>query len=193
MLHLAVLISGNGSNLQAIIDAINRNQLNAKIDVVISNKENAYGITRARCAHINTSLCIKDDVQTTNEKIMNVLSNYQIDLIVLAGYLGFISKELIQQYPNKIINIHPSLLPKYGGKGMYGIHVHEAVIKNKETESGCSVHYVNEQIDGGQVILQAKVPVLANDTPQILAARILPHEHQLLVETIKLFISHCHR
>jgi phosphoribosylglycinamide formyltransferase-1 len=189
LLHLAVLVSGSGSNLQAIIDAINSNQLNAKIDIVISNKENAYGLTRARNAHINTSLCTKDNLKTSSEKISDVLNKYQIDLIVLAGYLGILSKKLIGQYPNKIINIHPSLLPKYGGKGMYGIHVHEAVIKNKEKESGCSVHYVNEQIDGGKIILQTKVPVLSNDTPQTLAARILPYEHKTLVEAIKLFAN----
>lgn len=189
MIHLAILISGNGSNLQAIIDAINNKQLDAKIEIVISNKKDAFGLTRAHNQSINTSLCIKDEQQTSSEKINEVLKNYHIDLIVLAGYLGIISKELIHKYPNKIINIHPSLLPKYGGKGMYGIHVHEAVIKNKETESGCSVHCVNERIDGGKIILQTKVPVLPNDTPQSLAKRILPFEHKTLVEAIRIIAN----
>lgn len=186
MLHLAILISGNGSNLQSIIDAINNHQLNAVIDVVISNKANAYGLERATKANINTSVCVKDENLTANEKIINVLKKYKIDLIVLAGYLGIISKELIQKYQSKIINIHPSLLPKYGGKGMYGINVHEAVIKNKEKESGCSVHYVNEEIDGGKIILQTKVKVLSTDTPQTLAKRILPYEHKTLIEAINI-------
>jgi phosphoribosylglycinamide formyltransferase-1 len=187
MLNLAILISGNGSNLQAIIDAINNRELNAKIEIVISNKENAYGLTRARNANINTSLCIKDNTHTSSEKIIDVLKNYKIDLVVLAGYLGILSKELIQKYPNKIINIHPSLLPKYGGKGMYGIHVHEAVINNKEKESGCTVHFVNEKIDDGKIILQTKVPVFQNDSPKTLAERILPYEHKTLVDAIEKF------
>jgi phosphoribosylglycinamide formyltransferase-1 len=186
MLSVAVLISGNGSNLQAIIDAINNHQLDAKIQVVIANNEKTFGLVRAQQAHINTSLCIKDESKTSSQKIMEVLSSYQIDLIVLAGYLGILSKDLVQKYNKKIINIHPSLLPKYGGKGMYGIHVHEAVIKNKERESGCTVHFVNEDIDGGQIILQTKIDVLSNDTPQTLAQRLLPIEHQTLVKAIAL-------
>ncbi|MBZ4683910.1 MAG: phosphoribosylglycinamide formyltransferase 1 [Fusobacteriaceae bacterium] len=185
MLKIVVLISGGGSNLQSIIDAIEEKKLNAKIECVISDRE-AYGLERAK-KHNIPSILIDRKIFKQNlfDEIEKVIPK-DIDLIVLAGFLSIVSAEFIKKWENKIINIHPSLLPKFGGKGMYGMNVHRAVVENRETESGCTVHFVTNEIDGGEIIAQKKVPVYETDTPEDVQKRVLEKEHQLLVEAIKI-------
>lgn len=181
MLRIAVLISGGGSNLKSLIESQDNNYY--KIDVVIADRK-CGGLNIAENAGIKAVLIdrklYKDELF---KKIDDELSN--IDLVVLAGFLSIVDSNFIAKWANKIINIHPSLLPKFGGKGMYGIHVHEAVIANKEKESGCTVHYVTDTIDGGDIIMQARVEVKEDDTPEILQKRVLVEEHKLLPATVK--------
>ncbi|MGL4363073.1 MAG: phosphoribosylglycinamide formyltransferase [Cellulosilyticaceae bacterium] len=185
-LKLAVLVSGSGSNLQKIIDAVKNHTLQSEIVCVISNKEDAYGLERARINNI-PSIFINPKEEEYDNKMLDVLKEYDVDLVVLAGYLKIVPKTMTECYKGKIINIHPSLLPKYGGKGYYGIHVHEAVIANKETESGATVHYVDHGIDTGDILLQEKVIVMEGDTPETLQQRVLIEvEHKILVQAIKM-------
>lgn len=184
-LRMAVLVSGGGTNLQSVIDAVEDGTLKSQIACVISNKETAYGLERARKHHIPTYF-INPKEDGYDEKLLDKLQEEQVDLVVLAGYLKILSPELIKAYNRKIINIHPSLLPKFGGRGFYGIHVHEAVIKAGEKESGATVHFVDEGVDTGEIIVQKKLAVEAGDTPETLQARILDQiEHKILVEAIK--------
>ena len=183
-LRLAVLVSGGGTNLQSIIDAIESGRLQSKIVCVISNKEQAYGLERARKHHI-PAFFINPKETGYDEKLLTLLGKQEADLVVLAGYLKILDHHLIKAYSKRIINIHPSLLPKFGGKGFYGIHVHEAVIAAGEKESGATVHYVDQGVDTGEIILQRKVPVLPGDSPKDLQERILDQiEHKILVEAI---------
>jgi phosphoribosylglycinamide formyltransferase-1 len=189
LFKIAVLVSGGGSNLQAIIDAIDKHELNAKIEIVIASNSKAFALERAKKHHIKTYIISKKVYANPSDEILKLVKEHDINLIVLAGYLGILSGELLKTYRNKIINIHPALLPKFGGSGMYGHYVHEAVLKANETESGCTVHYVSERIDGGKIILQAKVKVLSDDTPETLAKRILIEEHKILPKAIKMLIN----
>ena len=185
--RIAVLVSGGGSNLQSIINNIEQGNLNCKISYVIADRE-CYGLKRAEKHGIkNVLLDRKVLKEKLSDEISNVLENddEKTDYIVLAGYLSILSPEFIKKWSRKIINIHPSLLPKFGGKGMYGMNVHRAVIEAKETESGCTIHFVDTGVDTGEVILQMKVPVLSDDTPEILQKRVLEKEHVLLIEGIK--------
>ena len=180
MLRIAVLISGGGSNLKSLID--NQDNNFYSIDVVIADRE-CGGLNIAENAGIKAVLL--DRKLYKNElfsKIDELLNN--IDLVVLAGFLSIVDSAFISKWSGKIINIHPSLLPKYGGKGMYGIHVHEAVIKNKEKESGCTVHYVTDTIDGGDIIMQARVEVKEDDTAETIQKRVLIEEHKILPQTV---------
>lgn len=176
-MNLAVFISGTGSNLKALIDAQNENYFNSKIKIVVSNKD-AKGLDYAREEKIET-LISKDD-----KEIIDKLKSLDIDLIVLAGFLPKISKELIDEFT--IINIHPSLLPKYGGKGCYGIHVHRKVFEAGEKESGVTVHYVNEKLDDGAKILQRKIAIDDCKSPEEIAKKVLKVEHVILKDAIKL-------
>ena len=183
-LKIAVLVSGSGTNLQSIIDATRHKILKSSIVCVISNKEDAYGLVRAKTHGIEAIALDGKDAQY-DAHLMEVLKEHQVDLIVLAGYLKIININMIRAYKDRIINIHPSLLPKYGGKGYYGLRVHQAVIENCEKESGATVHYVNEGIDTGRIIIQRKVPVYPMDTPETLQKRVLKEvEHKILVEAI---------
>ena len=186
---IAVLVSGSGTNLQAIISAINNGRLNhADIAVVISNKKDAFALERAKKSGIE-SLFLNPKDFTSNidydKKLIEVISNYKADLIVLAGYTKILTDAFINVFPNKIINIHPALLPNFGGVGMYGKKVHEAVLKSGVQESGCTVHFVTKEVDSGPIIAQKKVPVLPNDTIDSLSSRVLQEEHKLLIESIK--------
>lgn len=184
-LRIAVLVSGGGTNLQSIIDAVEEGTLESKIVCVISNKEAAYGLERAR-QHGIPAYFINPKEEGYDEKLFERLQEENVDLIVLAGYLKILAPKLIHTYKKRIINIHPALLPKFGGKGFYGIHVHEAVLKAGEKESGATVHYVDEGVDTGEIIIQRKLAVEAGDTPETLQARILNQiEHKILVEAIK--------
>lgn len=181
---VAVLVSGGGTNLQAIIDKVQSGELpQVELVKVISSKEGAFALERAAKANIPTA------VAKEQADVLNELKACGTELIVLAGYMKVLSEEIIKEYRNRIINIHPSLIPKYCGKGFYGIRVHNAVIAGGETESGATVHYVDEGVDTGEIILQRKVPVEPGDTPEDLAARVLKVEHVILAEGLKIAID----
>ena len=182
--RVAVLVSGGGTNLQAIIDKVADGSLpQVELVKVIASKESAYALERAAKAGIETAVA-KEQPQVLEE-----LEASGEEIIVLAGYMKVLSPEIIKKYRNRIINIHPSLIPKFCGKGFYGIRVHNAVIAAGEKESGATVHYVDEGVDTGEIILQEKVPVLEGDTPEELAARVLKTEHVILAEGLKIAIQ----
>lgn len=177
-MNIAVFISGRGSNLKALIDAKNRGEFDSNISLIISNKD-AKGLMYGYYANID-SFVIKDD-----DKLLDKLRDYSIDFIVLAGYLKTVPDEIVDNYEGRIINIHPSLLPKYGGKGFYGMNVHQAVFDNKEKESGASVHYVTKEIDGGDIVLQRKVDISDAKSPSEIRDKVLEIEHTILKDAIK--------
>lgn len=186
MLRIAVLVSGGGSNLQAIIDGVKDGSLDCEIKYVIADSEKAYGLERARVNGIEAiSFDRKEYKREISNKILELIRD-KVDLIVLAGYLSILDGEILKEFRNRIINIHPSLIPSFCGGGMYGIKVHEAAIKKGVKYSGCTVHFVNEEVDGGEILLQKVVPVLQEDTPKELQERILVEEHRILPEAIKL-------
>ena len=192
-MRVAVLVSGGGTNLQALLDAKKEGQLpEADICTVISNRKGAYALERAHANGIEAIYLPTTRFEERKEfhrALRDLLVERQIDLIVLAGFLVVLGEEVIQAFPNRIINIHPSLIPKYCGKGFYGIRVHQAVIAGGEKESGATVHYVDEGVDTGRIILQEKVPVLPGDTPEELAARVLVTEHRILAEGLRIAIA----
>lgn len=182
MVKIAVLISGSGTNLQALLDAQKDKLFNGEIKLVISNKKNAYGLERAKLAGIE-ALWIKDE-----KILLKTLKEKEIDLIVLAGYLAIISNEFIESYNHKIINIHPSLIPAFCGKGYYGIHVHQEAFKRGVKISGATVHFVTNDIDGGPIILQRAIDISDCGTPEQIQEKILYNiEHKILVEAVKLY------
>ncbi|WP_270426867.1 phosphoribosylglycinamide formyltransferase [Fusobacterium mortiferum] len=189
MFKIGVLVSGGGSNLQSIIDKSKSGELQCKVEVVIGDRE-CYGVERAKEAGIDGyTLDRKVLKKELCREIDKIVSERGIDLIVLAGFLSIIDEEFVNKWKGRIINIHPSLLPKFGGPGMYGIRVHEAVLKAGEQESGCTVHYVDTGVDSGEIIAQKRVKVLEGDTPEILQKRVLVEEHKLLPESIAKIIS----
>lgn len=191
-IRIAVFISGGGSNLQSLINASKAGKLSGEIVLVISNNDNAYGLERARKAGIDTFVYKVRNYSSKDEAhgdLLEMLDSYNVEYIALAGYLKLLPVPLIQKYCNKITNIHPALLPKYGGKGMYGHHVHEAVLASRETESGATVHLVDEIYDHGRILLQKKVPVKSDDTPDTLAARVLKVEHEIYPEALDKLIK----
>jgi phosphoribosylglycinamide formyltransferase-1 len=188
-LKLAVLISGSGSNLQAILDACAQAEYPAQVEVVISNVPDAYGLTRAKDAGIPAiSIDHKEfpDRPAFENALQSALSAYDIDLICLAGFMRILTSDFIAQWPQKIINTHPALLPKFGGKGMYGEHVHKAVLAAGDSESGPTIHYVIPEVDKGEIIAQSRVAVKEGDTAQTLAKRVLEQEHLLYPKAIRL-------
>lgn len=190
MYNIVIFASGNGTTLQAVIDAIKDEKLNANIPLVVSNNPNAHALERAKKANIPTYIIKEKEDNKIDEELVSVLSNIDVDLIVLAGYLKLVGSKLIQNYT--IINTHPSLLPKYGGKGMYGMKVHTAVIEAKEEYSGVTLHYVNDEYDRGDIIMQTVVKVLPTDTPEDLASRVQVAEKIQLVEVLKSFAAKYH-
>jgi phosphoribosylglycinamide formyltransferase 1 len=183
------MASGSGSNFQAIIDAIEQGTLPAKITGLIAGKPGIGAIERARNHQIPVSILSNHNDTSYEQELHRLLEQYSPDLIVLAGFLKKIPDSVVHKYPGQIVNIHPSLLPKYGGKGFYGLHVHRAVIEAGDTVSGCTVHFVNEYYDQGDIIRQAEVPVLDDDTPESLAKRVLKQEHQLYPEVISTILN----
>ena len=187
-LKIGVLASGGGSNLQSIIDKSLEGSMNGDVVVVISNNSKAKALERA-ANHGIDGLHISSFTEGTQEKadkkICAEMVSRGVDLVVLAGYMKSVSSELLDTCEGRIINIHPALLPKFGGTGMYGMHVHEAVIASGEKESGPSVHYVDSKYDHGSTIAQLIVPVYPEDTPEILQKRVLVEEHKLLPEVIQ--------
>jgi phosphoribosylglycinamide formyltransferase-1 len=175
MINIAVFASGSGTNTEKIIEQF-KNHEEICISLIVCNKPDAYVLTRAENHQIPRYLISKDSF-SNEEATLSALKNHSIDCIVLAGFLWLIPAYLVKAYPYRILNIHPALLPKYGGKGMYGMHVHRAVVENKEKESGISIHYVNEKYDEGQVIAQFSCQVDPADTAEMLAKKIHELEH----------------
>lgn len=178
--NIAVLISGGGTNLQAIIDNTENNYINGKIKIVISNREDAYGLVRAEKAGI-PGFFIKND-----EELISKLKEYKIDLIILAGYLKILPEKITKIYENKIINIHPSLIPAFCGRGYYGLKVHEAVISRGVKYTGATTHFVNEGADEGPIIMQRIVEV-EDESPEELQQKVLKIEHEILPLSVKFF------
>ena len=186
---IAVLVSGGGSNLQAIIDAVEEGEINGAIDLVIANRSDAYALERARKHKIEAVLLDRRAMgrEEYDRQLMGVLCARMPELIILAGYLSILPGELVSRFEGRIINIHPSLIPSFCGKGFYGERVHQAVIEYGVKISGATVHFVDENTDTGPIILQEAVPVLEEDTAQGLAARVLKVEHKLLAKAVRLF------
>ena len=193
MKKLAVLVSGGGSNLQSIIDETKNGILKdvAEVVIVISNNPSAYGLERAKKENIKSvALDYKNmDKNDYDKQLYNLIKESGADLVCLAGYLKKVPDTIVKEYKSRILNIHPALLPKFGGKGMYGHFVHEAVVKAKEKKSGPTVHYVDENYDTGSIILQKEVPVYETDTPEDVAARVLVQEHIIFPKAIKKVIE----
>lgn len=194
MLKLAVLVSGGGTNLQAIIDAIDNGSItNAKIEVVISNNKNAYALERAKQNGIE-ALCISpkdyEERAEFNEAFLEKLNSYGVDLVVLAGFLVVIPEMMIKQYRNRIINIHPSLIPSFCGTGYYGLKVHEGALARGVKVTGATVHFVDEGTDTGPIILQKPVMIEQGDTPEVLQRRVMEQaEWKILPEAIDLIAN----
>lgn len=190
--RLAVLISGGGTNLQVLIDAVKTGILSADIVYVVSSRRDAYGLERAAKEGIETFVFKAKKYPSPQEADQDLLARLQerkIDFVALAGYLKLVPLTVIRAFRNRVVNIHPARLPEYGGKGMYGHHVHEAVIAAGDTESGPTVHLVDEVYDHGKVLEYASVPVLPDDTPDTLAARILVQEHRLYPRVLQKLIK----
>ena len=192
MKGLVVFASGSGTNFQSLIDAIEKGELSATIKGLITDKPGIGSIERAKEHNIPHKVIAPSAFNSELEftgALLEQLKAWNTDLIVLAGYLKKIPLQIIENFEDRILNIHPSLLPKYGGKGFYGLNVHKAVLKNQEPVSGCTVHLVNEEFDKGPILAQSRVPVKPDDTPETLAARILKQEHQLLPATIEDYLN----
>lgn len=189
-MNIAVFTSGRGSNFQAILNALQRGQLPARVTLLVSNKSNAdaLGLARAHgipAVHLSPLHFPSEDAYVG--RLLALLREHSVDLIALAGYLKRIPLSVVERYRNRIVNIHPALLPKYGGGGMYGIHVHEAVIAAGEKISGATVHLVDEEYDHGAILMQKTVDVVSHDTPESLAAKVLPIEHEIYPLVLRAF------
>lgn len=182
MLKIAVFVSGGGTDLQSVIDAVENGSINGEIVLVVSNRKNAYGLKRAELAGIETAVVRKDD-----ELLVKMLQERNVDLIVLAGYLAILTNVLIDAYPNKIINIHPSLIPSFCGPGFYGMHVHESVLARGVKVTGATVHFVSNEVDGGPIILQEACNIDDLDNASDIQARVLEIEHRILPKAVALF------
>ncbi len=190
MLNIALFASGRGSNFEALHRAIVEQKIAAKIVVVISNNSSSGVLTSAQSFNIpafHISQRQFSDLDKYQQKILGTLRTFNVNFIVLAGYMKKIDLSLIRAFPERIINIHPALLPKYGGEGMFGMNVHTAVIAAGEKESGATVHFVNDDYDKGGIIAQQKVEIIETETPETLAAKVLIVEHQLLPSVVKMF------
>ena len=185
MVNIAVFISGGGTNLQTLIDSVQNKYIdNGEIKIVISSKESAYGLERARKAKIKAEFIRDEDL------IIKRLEEEKIDLIVLAGYLSIVSDRLVSLYENRIINIHPALIPSFCGPGYYGLHVHRAVLKRGVKVSGATVHFVSSVVDGGPIILQEAIDISDCKTPEEIQEKVLLNvEHKLLPKAVKLYCN----
>jgi phosphoribosylglycinamide formyltransferase-1 len=198
---IMALVSGGGTNLQALLDAQKNGAFGScdsggKIVLVVSDNPKAYALERAKAAGVNVAVEEPDKRITRDERrqelsdrILKFAETCHIDLVVLAGFLSILKGEFVRRYSGRIINLHPSLLPKFGGDGMYGERVHRAVLDAGENESGCTVHLVDAGVDTGPILLQRKVPVLSGDTPDTLAERIHLEEHIAIVEAVKMMVE----
>jgi len=187
MKHIVVLISGNGSNLQAIIDACEQKKINGTLSAVFSNKADAFGLERARAAGIPAHALTASqfaDRAAFDRELMQEIDAYAPDLVVLAGYMRILSPAFVAHYSGRLINIHPSLLPKYPG-----LHTHRQVLDNGDEEHGTSVHFVTDELDGGPVILQARIPVFAGDDEDDITARVQHQEHAIYPLVVSWFVE----
>ena len=194
MLNIAVLVSGGGTNLQALIDAQAAGQIqNGAISLVISSRTDAFALERAKKAGIPTRVLLRKgfaEQADYDAALLALLKEFQIQLVVLAGFMTIISETVIRQYENQIINVHPALIPSFCGPGFYGLHVHEAALEKGVKVSGATVHFVNEVCDGGPIILQKAVPVEQGDTPETLQRRIMEQaEWKILPQAVSLFCA----
>ena len=193
MLKIAVMVSGHGrgSNLQAILDACRSGTVDGEVAVVVGTRSDAPALERARAAGVHTVVIsprkYEGDPEGYQAALLRVLDKYRVGLICLAGYMLKLPQGVVDRFRNRIMNVHPALLPFFGGQGMYGENVHRAVLESGMKVSGATVHLVDEHYDHGPIIVQTAVPIEENDTPETLAARVLPLEHRLYVEAISLF------
>lgn len=191
MLRVGALVSGGGTNLQAIMDAIDRDKINAEVVAVISSKEGAYALERANKKGIDNTVIRKKDFPTVEEyenAMADYLEAHGVDLVVYAGFMIILGETFVNRFENRMINIHPSLIPSFCGKGFYGLHVHEAVLKAGVKVTGATVHFVTAQCDAGPIILQKAVDVLDDDTPEILQKRVMEQaEWVIYPEAVRLF------
>ena len=192
MLNIAVLVSGGGTNLQALIDARNRSELSGgKLALVVSGRADAFALQRAEKAGIPAEILLRKSFAAQEDydrSLLEILSRYEIDLVVLAGFMTIISEKVVRHYENRIINVHPALIPSFCGEGFYGLKVHEAALAKGVRVTGATVHFVNEVCDGGPIILQKAVEVLPGDTPETLQRRVMEQaEWKLLPKAVSLF------
>jgi len=188
-IRIGVLASGGGTNLQAIIDACERGEIDGEVVVVIANLPDAFALERAR-KHGIDAFCFPHKGYTREQHeadIIECLEQHKVDLVCLAGYLRMLTPVFIEKYAGRLMNTHPALLPSFGGAGMHGLKVHEAVLRYGCKVSGCTIHFVTQEVDGGPIILQKAVPVLEDDTPETLQERVLKEEHKLYPRAIQLF------
>jgi phosphoribosylglycinamide formyltransferase-1 len=191
-MNIGFLASHGGSNMQAIIEACKSGKLQATPAVVISNNSNSGAIARAKTEGVPyyyLSGKTHPGPGDLDDAILDAFLRHSVDVVVLAGYMKKLGPKLLSRFRGRIVNIHPALLPKFGGEGMYGIHVHEAVIAAGEKESGITIHFVDEQYDTGKILAQTRVPVKPDDTPETLAARVLEQEHILYAETLQRIVT----
>jgi formyltetrahydrofolate-dependent phosphoribosylglycinamide formyltransferase len=186
--RLAVLISGTGRTLQNFVDLIDAGKLDASISVVVASRRKILGVERAEKAGLPVEVVMRrdfEDAESFSEEVTKAIEKYEVDLIVLAGMLPLYL--FPGRWAGRVLNVHPGLLPKYGGKGMYGHHVHEAVLAAGESESGCTVHIADHEYDNGPTVVERRVPVLPDDTPDTLAARVFEAECEAYPEAIRMF------
>jgi len=186
--NIAVYISGSGSNFKAVLDNTRNGYLNSTIKLVVAGSEKAGGLQYAHQADIKTAVLSRKDFASSTafgQKQLELLHKQHVDLIILAGYMKKLSPQVVRAFKGKILNIHPALLPKFGGKGMYGMNVHKAVIEQHEKKSGATIHFVDEIYDNGHILLQREVDVAEGDTAELLQQRVLKVEHELYSEAIR--------
>jgi phosphoribosylglycinamide formyltransferase 1 len=191
-MNLAFFASHRGTNMQAVIDACKSGRLPAQPCVVISNNSDAEALTRAEhdgIPHYHLSSKTHPEPEKLDAQILMLLQQYQTELVILAGYMRKLGPKTLAHFRGHVINIHPALLPKYGGPGMYGAHVHEAVLAAGEKETGVTIHLVDEEYDHGAIVAQSYIPITRNETVTTLAEKVLEHEHRFLVETLERIIS----
>ena len=185
LVKVAVLVSGGGTNLQALIDYQKSHEAHFEIELVISNKRDAYALERAKQDNIKTTVISRKEEGISQEefeqRVIEQIENNKIDIIVLAGFMSILSENFTSKYPKRIVNVHPSLIPEFCGKGFYGIKVHEEVLKAGVKITGATVHYVNEIPDGGEIIIQKKVEVKEGDTPEILQKRVMEEAEWIIL------------
>ena len=190
MLNIAVLVSGGGSNLQAIIDEMKKGEINGKIVTVVSNKPDVYALRRAEENNIPSKVIVSKNNPEFSKELLSHLKENNVDLIVLAGFLCILKDDILSEYKDRIINVHPSLIPSFCGDGFYGLKVHEAALSYGVKVTGATVHFVNEITDGGKIILQKAVNILPGDTPEILQKRVMEEaEWKILPEAVKMICN----